>query len=93
MIDNDSLNISDEMVAAYIDGNCNRLEEMVITASISDESVAEVLELSDDCKGLEYMNDFDPLDISGLVDDFTRPLREYNELKNNIDSPDDYPIM
>lgn len=93
MIDNDALNISDEMYAAYIDGNCSPLEEMIIKASIQDESVAEVLELSNDCKNLEYMNNLELLDISGIVDDFTRPLRDYDELKGNIEAPDNSPIM
>lgn len=35
MIDKDTLTISDEMYAAYIDGNCSPLEKMIINASIS----------------------------------------------------------
>lgn len=93
MIDNDTLNIGDEMYAAYIDGNCNPLEEMIINSSISNESVAEVLELSNDCKEFERMNDFEPLDISSIVEDFIRPLRDYEELKRNIEAPYNSRIM
>lgn len=93
MIDNDTLNISDEMYAAYIDGTCNPLEKMIIKASISYDSVAEVLELSNDCKGLECLNDFELLNISSIVEDFTRPLRDYDELKSKIEEPDNSPIM
>lgn len=93
MIDKDTLNISDEMYAAYIDGNYSPLEKMIINASISDESVAEVMELSNDCKELERMNNLEPLDISSIVEDFTRALRDYDELKGNIETPDNSSIM
>lgn len=93
MIDKDTLNISDEMYAAYIDGNCSPLEKMIINASISDESVAEIMELANDCKELEDMNNLDLLDISSIVEDFTRPLKDYDELKGNIETPDNSPIM
>lgn len=58
-----------------------------------DESVAEVLELSKDCKELERMNNIEILDISSIVEDFTRPIRDYDELKGNIETPDNTPIM
>ena len=93
MIDKDTLNISDEMYAAYIDGNCSPLEKMIINAYISDESVAEVLELSKDCKDLDSMNNIEALDISSIVEDFTCPLKDYDELKVNIEAPDNSPIM
>lgn len=93
MINKDTLNISDEMYAAYIDGNCSPLEKMIINAYISDESAAEVLELSKDCKDLDSMNNIEALDISSIVEDFTRPLRDYDELKGNIEAPDNSPIM
>lgn len=93
MIDKDTLNISDEMYAAYIDGNCSPLEKMIINASISDESVAEVLELSKDCKDLDSMNNIEALDISSIVEDFTRPLKDYDELKGSIEASDNSPIM
>lgn len=92
MID-DNLNISDEMLAAYIDGNSNPLEEKIVSESFSNESVTEVLELSTDCKDSELLTNFEALDFSSVVDDFTKPLRDYNELKNNIDFTDDTHIM
>lgn len=92
MID-ENLNISDEMLAAYIDGNSNPLEEKIVSESFSNESVTEVLELSTDCKDSELLTNFEALDFSSVVDDFTKPLRDYNELKNNIDFTDDTHIM
>lgn len=86
-------NISNEMFAAYIDGNCNPLEETIIKSSILDEFVAEILELFDDCKDLENVNDFEPLDLSDIVHNFTKPLRDYNELKGNIDEPENSTII
>lgn len=81
------------MLAAYIDGNSNPLEEKIVSESFSNESVTEVLELSTDCKDSELLTNFEALDFSSVVDDFTKPLRDYNELKNNIDFTDDTHIM
>lgn len=93
MFDDDMNTISDEMFAAYIDGNSTPIENILVTDFLSNESALEILDLSEDCKNGELLASIEPLVISDIVDDFVRPFKDYDELKGSIDNPDSSLIM
>lgn len=86
-------NVSDEMLAAYIDGNSSPIENLLIADFLPEESAIEVLDLSADCKNVELLSNVEPITFSDIVDVFVRPFKDYEELKDNIDTPDNSGIM
>ena len=77
-------NINEEMLAAFIDGNCTPLERYIIEQSLKDEKVQEIVDIVDDCKVLDKVNSIDPIDISEAIDKYLKPIEELKELKRNI---------
>lgn len=93
MIDDDAMKISDEMLAAYLDGNCTPLERLVIGDSLADESMQEFEDLVSDSKDAGMLEQVEDLWIEDMVERLTRPFQEYGELKNGLERPDRNPIM
>lgn len=78
--------ISDEMLAAYIDGTSTPLENMIIEQHLNDESLRETIELASEYDEMEMMNTIEPIDISKTIDDYLKPFEDYKDLKDDIDS-------
>jgi len=78
--------ISDEMLAAYIDGTSTPLENMIIEQQLNDENLRETIELASECNDLELINHVESIDISKAIDDYLKPFEDFNELKENIDN-------
>ena len=74
-------NINEEMLAAFIDGNCTPLERYIIEQSLKDEKIVDIV---DDCKVLDKVDSIDPIDISEAIDKYLKPIEELKELKRNI---------
>lgn len=93
MMNDDAMKISDEMLAAYLDGNSIPLERLLIDESLTDESTREVLELVADCKNAEALEQVESIPMEDIVERLTRPFHEYEELKSGLDQPKNDPIM
>lgn len=82
--------ISDEMLAAYIDGTSTPLESTLVEQQLSDENIQEVIDLVSDSADLDFMQNVEPIDFTSMIDNYLKPIEEYQELKADIDgSPDD----
>lgn len=82
--------ISDEMLAAYIDGTSTPLESTLVEQQLSDENIQEVIDLVSDSADLDFIQNVEPLDFTSMIDNYLKPIEEYQELKADIDSsPDD----
>lgn len=77
-------NINEEMLAAFIDGNCTPLEKTIIEQSLKDEKVQEVVDIVGDCKNLDNIECIEPIDISEAIDKYLKPIEDLKELKRNI---------
>lgn len=86
-------NVSDEMLAAYIDGNSSPIENLLIADFLPNESAKEILDLSADCKNEKLISNVEPISFSDIVGEFVRPFKDYEELKDNIDTLDNSGIM
>lgn len=82
--------ISDEMLAAYIDGTSTPLESTLVEQQLSDENIQEVIDLVSDSADQDCMQNVEPIDFTSMIDNYLKPIEEYQELKADIDSsPDD----
>lgn len=82
--------ISDEMLAAYIDGTSTPLESTLVEQQLSDGNIQEVIDLVSDSADLDFIQNVEPLDFTSMIDNYLKPIEEYQELKADIDSsPDD----
>lgn len=82
--------ISDEMLAAYIDGTSTPLESTLVEQQLSDENIQEVIDLVSDSADQDFMQNVEPIDFTSMIDNYLKPIEEYQELKADIDSsPDD----
>lgn len=93
MMNDDAMKISDEMLAAYLDGNSIPLERLFIDESLTEESTREVLELVADCKNAEALEQVESIPMEDIVERLTRPFHEYEELRNGLERSDKNPIM
>lgn len=87
------MDVNDEMLAAYIDGNTTPLENIVIDEAIGDESITEVIDLTKDCTNLELMADDEILPLEDIVKDIIRRIQDYQDLKTDLDKPEEKPLM
>jgi hypothetical protein len=82
--------ISDEMLAAYIDGTSTPLESTLVEQQLSDGNIQEVIDLVSDSADLDFIQNVEPFDFTSMIDNYLNPIEEYQELKADIDSsPDD----
>lgn len=82
--------ISDEMLAAYIDGTSTPLESTLVEQQLSDENIQEVIDLVSDAADQDFIQNVEPINFTSMIDNYLKPIEEYQELKANIDSsPDD----
>ena len=82
--------ISDEMLAAYIDGTSTPLESTLVEQQLSNENIQEVIDLVSDSADQDFMQNVEPIDFTSMIDNYLKPIEEYQELKADIDSsPDD----
>lgn len=77
--------ISDEMLAAYIDGTSTPLENMLIEQQLNDENIRETIELASEINEADIMEGIESIDISKTIDDFLKPFEDFKELKEDID--------
>lgn len=81
---NDS--ISDEMLAAYIEGTSTPLENMIIEQQLNDENIRETIEIASEYDEADVMDNIEAIDISKTIDDYLKPFDDFKELKNDIDN-------
>ena len=82
--------ISDEMLAAYIDGTSTPLENTLVEQQLSDENIQEVIDLVSDSADQDFMQNVEPIDFASMIDNYLKPIEEYQELKADVDrGPDD----
>lgn len=85
--------ISDEMLAAYIDGTSTPLESTLVEQQLSDENIQEVIDLVSDSADLDFMQNVEPIDFTSMIDNYLKPIEEYQELKADIDGGPDNLIL
>ena len=78
--------ISDEMLAAYIDGTSTRLENMIIDQNLNNEDFQEAIELSADYNDFNAINSVESIDISKTIDDYLKPFEDYRDLIDDVDT-------
>lgn len=78
--------ISDEMLAAYIDGTSTPLENMLIEQQLNDENIRETIELASEINEADIMEGIESIDISKTIDNFLKPFEDFKELKEDIDN-------
>lgn len=78
--------ISDEMLAAYIDGTSTPLENMIIEQQLNDENIRETIELASEFNEADIMESIESIDISKTIDDFLKPFEDFKELKGDVDN-------
>lgn len=78
--------ISDDMLAAYIDGTSTPLENMLIEQQLNDENIRETIELASEINEADIMEGIESIDISKTIDDFLKPFEDFKELKEDIDN-------
>jgi hypothetical protein len=76
--------ISDEMLAAYIDGTGTPLEKQIVELQLNEENIRETIELASEFNEGEAMDNMPPIDISRTIDCFLKPFEEYKELKKDL---------
>lgn len=78
--------LSDEMLASYIDGTCSPIENSIVSQYLNDESIREVLDITNEMPSDVDLNEFDSIDITDKIDHFMKPFEEYSELKHDLDN-------
>lgn len=78
--------ISDEMLAAYIEGTSTPLENMIIEQQLNDENIRETIEIASDYEQADVMDSIEAIDITKTIDDYLKPFEDFKELKDNIDN-------
>lgn len=78
--------ISDEMLAAYIEGTSTPLENMIIEQQLDDENLRETIEIASEYEETDVMDNIEAIDITKTIDDYLKPFEEFKELKDNIDN-------
>ena len=78
--------ISDEMLAAYIDGTSTPLENMIIEQQLDDENLRETIEIASEYEETDVMDNIEAIDITKTIDDYLKPFEDFKELKDNIDN-------
>ena len=78
--------ISDEMLAAYIEGTSTPLENMIIEQQLNDENIRETIEIASEYDEADVMDNIEAIDISKTIDDYFKPFEDFKELKDNIDN-------
>ena len=78
--------ISDEMLAAYIEGTSTPLENMIIEQQLNDENIRETIEIASEYDEADVMDNIEAIDISKTIDDYLKPFDDFKELKNDIDN-------
>lgn len=77
--------ISDEMLAAYIDGKSTPLENMIIEQNLNNENIRETIELSSEYNDFDAINSVEPIDISPTIDTYLKPFEDYKDLIDDVD--------
>ena len=85
--------ISDEMLAAYIDGTCTPLENTLVEQQLCDENIQEVIDLVSDSANQDFMQNVEPIDFASTIDNYLKPIEEYQELKADVDRGPDVMIL
>lgn len=78
--------ISDEMLAAYIEGTSTPLENMIIEQQLNDENICETIEIASEYDEADVMDNIEAIDISRTIDDYLKPFDDFKELKKDIDN-------
>jgi hypothetical protein len=78
--------ISDEMLAAYIEGTSTPLENMIIEQQLDDEKLRETIEIASEYDEADVMDNIEAIDISKTIDDYLKPFDDFKELKKDIDN-------
>lgn len=78
--------ISDEMLAAYIEGTSTPLENIIIEQQLDDEDIRETIEIASEYDEADILDNIEAIDMSKIIDDYLKPFDEYKELKDNIDN-------
>lgn len=78
--------ISDEMLAAYIEGTSTPLENMIIEQQLNDENIRETIEIASEYDETDVMDNIEAIDISKTIDDYLKPFDDFKELKKDIDN-------
>ena len=78
--------ISDEMLAAYIEGTSTPLENMIIEQQLDDEKLRETIEIASEYDAADVMDNIEAIDISKTIDDYLKPFDDFKELKKDIDN-------
>jgi hypothetical protein len=78
--------ISDEMLAAYIEGTSTPLENMIIEQQLNDENICETIEIASEYDEADVMDNIEAIDISKTIDDYLKPFDDFKELKKDIDN-------
>lgn len=78
--------ISDEMLAAYIEGTSTPLENMIIEQQLNDENIRETIEIASEYDESDVMDNIEAIDISKTIDDYLKPFDDFKELKKDIDN-------
>lgn len=78
--------ISDEMLAAYIEGTSTPLENMIIEQQLNDENIRETIEIASEYDEADVMDNIEAIDITKTIDDYLKPFEDFKELKDNIDN-------
>lgn len=72
--------ISDEMLAAYIDGNALPVESMIINNAISiDCEIEEVVEIGTDINDFVVVSDVKDMEVLNSLFDFPKALTDKSE--------------
>ena len=79
-------NISDEMIAAYIDGNATHLESNIIENLSKNDDFQEVADISLDCKDSEIIESVEPVDMAEILGQYIASVEIFSELKKDLDS-------
>lgn len=78
--------ISDEMLAAYIEGTSTPLENMIIEQQLNDENIRETIEIASEYDEADVIDNIEAIDISKTIDDYIKPFDDFKELKKDIDN-------
>lgn len=78
--------ISDEMLAAYIEGTSTPLENMIIEQQLDDENLRETIEIASEYEETDVIDNIEAIDITKTIDDYLKPFEDFKELKDNIDN-------
>ena len=78
--------ISDEMLAAYIEGTSTPLENMILEQQLNDENIRETIEIASEYDEADVMDNIEAIDISKTIDDYLKPFDDFKELKKDRDN-------